>query len=191
MAESRYEICSRSSILVGGKPIGSFDDGTTESLVAKELWDPRVRELLVEHDWRFAQNLVMLAHLATPPLARWAHAWQLPADYLKLLSIEANGTLLRDFQINDDQLHCDLDQQNELILEYIRQVSENTFPPYFTAVLEERLSSDFAGVLREDAALAGFHRTQSNMKLLTAKRLDRLNQPARKFPVGRLRVVRR
>ena len=189
--ESRYEICSRACILVGGKPIGSFDDGTTESLVAAGLWDPRVRELLVEHDWRFAQNMVTLGHLATPPEARWSHAWQLPADYLKLLSIEANGDLLRDFQINEDQIHCDLDEQNELVLEYIRQVNESYFPPYFTAVLEERLSSDFAGVLREDAQLAGFHRTQANGKLLTAKRLDRLNQPAKKFPVGRLRAVRR
>lgn len=191
MGESRYEICSRSSILVGGKPIGSFSDGTTESLVASNLWHPRVRELLVEHDWRFAQNFTALMHLATPPQERWDDAWQLPADYLKLLSVSANGALLRDFMINGDQLHCDLDEQNEIVLEYIREVSENSFPPYFTAVLEERLSSDFAGVLREDAALAGFHRTQSNSKLLTAKRLDRLNQPARKFPVGRLRVVRR
>jgi len=188
--ESRYEICSRACVLVGGKPIGSFGDGTTESMVAERLWDARVRELLVTHDWRFAQNMVALGHLATAPQERWTDAWQLPADYLKLLSVSANGGLLRDFQINNDQLHCDLDEQNELVLEYLRQVNESYFPPYFTAVLEERLSSDFAGVLREDAALAGFHRTEANTKLLTAKRLDRLNQPAKKFPVGRLRAVR-
>jgi len=189
--DSRFAICSRACILVGGKPIGSFDDGTTESMVAGKLWNVRVAELLTQHDWRFAQNMVALGHLATPPLERWTHAWQLPADYLKLLSVSANGSLLRDFQINDDQLHCDLDEQNELILEYVRQVNESYFPPYFIAVLEERLSSDFAGVLREDASLAGFHRTQANGKLLEAKRLDRLNQPARKFPVGRLRMARR
>jgi hypothetical protein len=191
MGESRYEICSRACILVGGKPIGSFDDGTTESLVAMNLWDPRVRELLCEHDWRFAQTIVDLAHLADPPGARWTDAWQLPADYLKLLSLEVAGLGIKQFEIADDRIHCDVDEDQVLTLEYLRQVNEAYFPPYFTAVLEERLSSDFAGVLREDAALAGFHRTQSNSKLLTAKRLDRLNQPARKFPVGRLKMARR
>ena len=189
--DSRFAICSRASILVGGKPIGSFDDGTTESMVAGKLWHVRVAELLTQHDWRFAQWMSTLGHLADPPLERWSDAWQLPPDYLKLLSVTVDGNSLHQFEIADDRIHCDVDEQHELVLEYIREVNESYFPPYFVVVLEERLSADFAGVLREDAALAGFHRTQANTRLLEAKRLDRLNQPARKFPVGRLKVVRR
>jgi len=190
MTETKFSIASRASILVGGKPIGSFDDGTTESMVAQRLYDIRAQELLVEHDWRFAVTSVALQHLLDPPQSVWSDAWHLPADYLKLLRLTVQDRNLTSFEIHQNMVFCDVHQDQELVLDYIRQVETTWFPPYFVVVLEERLSSDFAGVLREDAALAGFHRGEAAKKLLLAKRLDRLNQPAKKFPVGRLKAQR-
>lgn len=191
MSDTKFAICSRAAVSVGCKQIASFSDGTTESAVAAEVYDARVRELLGEHDWRFAVTTIDLSHLADAPDDPWTHAWQLPADMVKLLSLYTGGERLTAFEQQADRIVCDVDENSTLTLTYVQQKAESFFPPWFTRVLEHQLAADFAGGVSEDAGMVDLHRRAREQKLMLAKRLDRLQQPARRLPVGRLRAARR
>ena len=59
-ANSPIDICARALILIGADPITSFDEDTTEALVASNMYEDVARASLVNSRWRFATNQAVL-----------------------------------------------------------------------------------------------------------------------------------
>ena len=55
---TKFDICSRALTMVGANTISSFDDGTTESDVADQLYEDTLRSLLTQTRWRFSTQQV-------------------------------------------------------------------------------------------------------------------------------------
>ena len=51
-ANSAIDICSRALILIGADPITSFEDDTTEALVASNMYEDIARSQLSLMRWR-------------------------------------------------------------------------------------------------------------------------------------------
>ena len=54
MATTNIDICARALIMIGAQPISSFSVGSTEALVASNIYDDVVEASLTRHRWRFA-----------------------------------------------------------------------------------------------------------------------------------------
>ena len=53
--------------MIGADPITSFDDGTTEALVAVNMYEDVARASLVNASWRFSTNQAVLNRLTDAP----------------------------------------------------------------------------------------------------------------------------
>ena len=56
MATTKVDICSRALVMIGASPISSFTDGSTEALVASNVYEDIVESSLTRHRWKFATN---------------------------------------------------------------------------------------------------------------------------------------
>ena len=79
-ADSAIDISSRALILIGAYPITSFEESSTEALVAVNMYADVARAYLVNSRWRFATHQSVLNLLTDKPTGRYTNAYQLPHD---------------------------------------------------------------------------------------------------------------
>jgi hypothetical protein len=103
---SKVEIMNMASLELGDEIIMSEDEDTKIARTMKALWPTTVKECLEDHTWGFAKKRATLAQLTAAPEHGYAYAYQLPADFIRMVymgvpddeydwSIE-NGLLLTD-----------------------------------------------------------------------------------------------
>ncbi|CAA7613102.1 conserved hypothetical protein [Candidatus Terasakiella magnetica] len=170
MALSAIALCSRALIRIGAAPIASFDDGSAEAEVAANLYPPIRDAMLSSHPWSFATGQVSLSRLAAEPLADFAAAFQLPGDFLRVLSAGGSGRGQGlTFRIHENRLLCDADA---VVLTYVFRPSESAFPPYFDHMLIARLSAEFCIPVTESTARAQFLFRLAEDEFRRAKLID-------------------
>ena len=86
MAQSAISLCSKALIKLGARPIVSFNENTAEAEVASQLYTSVRDAMLSAYPWRFATSQSELARLAENPKADYAYSYQLPNDFLRVLS---------------------------------------------------------------------------------------------------------
>lgn len=150
MALSSIALCSRALIKIGASPIAGFDEGTAESNVAANLY-PSIRDaLLSAHPWTFATAQASLPQLVAEPIADFAYAFQLPADFLRALSLGSNGRGRGlTYRIAEQRLHTNAQR---VVLTYVFRAAESTYPPFFDQVLIARLAAEFTIPLTESTS---------------------------------------
>lgn len=185
---TKYELCSQASILVGGRVIASFVDGTVESRVAGELYPAVVTELISMHPWRFATGQIMLDRRSTPPDARYPVAFELPKDVERLnavLSGPQSDVVIR-FDRYENTITCDVEEGARVFADVTRRIGESYWPGYFQTVVRMRLASQFAIPIAEDPDKGTLYEGQFLRFLGLAKTADSQGRTARKLPVGAL-----
>ena len=92
MATTKIDICARALIMIGAQPISSFSDGSTEALVASNIYDDVVEASLTRHRWRFATTQQQLSLLTSAPTGRYDYAYQVPTSpaVLQIITLTVN-----------------------------------------------------------------------------------------------------
>ena len=170
MALSAIALCSRALLRIGATTIASFDEGTTEAEVAANLYPPIRDAVLSSHPWSFATAQAALPRLAAAPVADHDHAFQLPADFLRVLSAGPSG-LGRglSFRLAENRLHCDSDS---VVLTYVFRPDESAFPPFFDHMLIARLTAEFCIPITESTTRAQFLFRLAEDEFRRAKLID-------------------
>ena len=65
MATTKVDICARALVMIGASPISSFSDGSTEALVASNVYEDIVESSLTRHRWKFATNQKQLSIISS------------------------------------------------------------------------------------------------------------------------------
>jgi len=94
MALSKFDICNQALVLVGANTITSFSQNTTESIVANQLYETTVEDLLTKCRWRFASKQVQLSKNTTNPDARYESSYALPSDALILHTVTVSDSVI-------------------------------------------------------------------------------------------------
>ena len=170
MALTAIALSSRALIKLGADTIASFEEGTAEAEVAANLY-PAIRDaLLSAHPWSFATAQSVLPMLAAEPVADFAHAFQLPADFLRALSAglgpRGRGIVYR---VAERRLHADA---SNVVLTYIFRPAETDFPPFFDQALIARLASEFCIPLTESTTRADVLMKLAEHEFQRAKTID-------------------
>ena len=111
MAITDIDICARALVLIGASPITSFDEGTTESTVAANIYEDTVRDMLSRHRWRFASGQSQLSRLVDAPNARWDAAYQLPADLILLPGVKVTDDPIA-YDRYPDKIYCNANSED-------------------------------------------------------------------------------
>jgi len=170
MALGPIALCARALLKIGASSITSFDDGSAEAEIAVNLY-PSVRDgLLSSHPWNFATAQVSLPKLVAEPVADYACAFQLPADFLRALSAGPTGRGRGlSYRIAENRLHAN---SSELVLTYIFRPDETGYPPFFDQALIARLAAEFCIPLTDSTSRANSMFTLADGAFRDAKIID-------------------
>ncbi len=187
MANTKFDICNMALTSVGANTITSFEDGSTEAIIAGQNYDLVVEHLLCVHRWRFATKQGAPNRLLETPSDKYQYYFQLPSDCLQVQAVRVASRVI-EFDRFDDRIACDA---TEIVLDYTFRPDENKFPAHFTNLVVQWLRSIFNGSIRRDQKLADEQRTFiERITLPRAKSIDSQQQSARRMPPARLVAVR-
>ena len=146
MATTNVDICARALIMVGAQPISSFSDGSTEALVASNIYEDILEASLCKARWRFATTQKQLSLLTNTPTGRYDYAYQMPADpaVLQINTITVNDYIIPYERYKDKIYVNGYGSSNALIMDYIYRVEEAYFHAHFKLALEYQLASVFS-----------------------------------------------
>ena len=189
LSETRFDICNKALVLVGANIITSFDEATTESTVAGQLYESTLEAMLTRIRWRFATKQLQLSYQATAPLGRFKSAYQLPADALLIHTVTVNDNVIA-FDRYGDKIFADTGSNDTLICDYTFQTSEAEFPSYFKQCMVFELASLFAGAIARNDTLSELYRGRGLAQIAIAKATDSQAQTSRRMDVNRVRNTR-
>ncbi len=170
MALSSIALCSRALLKIGANTIASFDEGTAEAEVASNLYPSTRDGLLSAHPWSFATGQATLPKLASAPVADYDYAYQLPADFLRVLSAGITGRGRGvEYRIEERRLHTNTDG---VALTYIFRPDEMAMPAFFDQTLIARLSAEFCIPITENTSRAEALLKQAEHEFRRAKMID-------------------
>jgi hypothetical protein len=170
MASSAVQLCSRALTALGATPIASFQETSAEAQVCRQLYAGLRDALLSAHPWSFAMAQARLPRLAAQPVADFAHAFQLPPDFLRALSA-GSGRRGRGvaYRIAERRLHADVDG---VVLTYVYRPREPDFPPFFDQALAARLAAEFCLPLTESTSRAEALSRLAEAEFRRARQID-------------------
>jgi hypothetical protein len=78
-ANSKFDLCTQATALIGLGPVNSFDGGSDRDAIAGRLYDTTVMPLIESYPWHFTRVIsASLNRLSEVPGATWAYYYQLP-----------------------------------------------------------------------------------------------------------------
>ena len=144
---SKIQLISNALILIGDLPITSLSGNSRAETVASNLYDNIVQNELSKFRWGFARKQAQLSLTVDTPIGtEWQSIYQLPADMLVLIKLDPSIP----YQILGDKVYCNY--SGNLYCDYVANVSETEWPPYFAKMIEYALAMDFAPSIRDSAA---------------------------------------
>jgi len=156
--DTAVAICSDALILLGAKPISSFNDGTDEANTADRLY-PDVRDMTLSmYPWSFAYKKVRLARLITTPVSEWRYEYQLPGDRLgnprALFETEQSyARPVKEWEIIGDKL---MTNYEDVYIDYPYQTPEFAMPQYFVQLLKYMMAWHMAYPVTEQETKTGY-----------------------------------
>ena len=189
-SNSAIDICARALILIGAEPITSFDDGTTESLVAVNMYEDIARTNLCSSRWRFATEQKQVSELTEEPTGRFDRAHQLPSDLLMLHALTVNDIVF-EYQVYGDKVFSNASSNEVVIADYTFRALEIGWPSYFTIAVEYAMAAVFAGSIARDPELSQQMLVISDRFMAKARTLDSQISTTRKIATSRFITDRR
>ena len=187
---TKFTIASQALIKIGGTPITSFDGTDRQSVVVSNLYDDTKKGLMYYTFWNFATHKVQLSALTeTPTDPNYTSAHQLPGDYIRVKGVfDAEGRLRGDYSVENNKIYASF---NPLYLEYIRQMDESNFPPFFVEVLIAKLAYEICEGVTGVGTLQDRLAREFENKLAKAMTVDGQETPPQKIiDIDNARLVR-
>jgi len=153
-------ICNLALSNVGKDNINSLDETGAEARACRQFYELTRDTLLQAYPWRFARGLMSMAELAQDVKTRWAYAYKLPNDCLKVRLVRPDygsteGQIITrqdeistPFDVDGGMVYCDL---SPAIIDYTkRAVDPARFSPLFIDALSWHLAVRLAMPLTRD-----------------------------------------
>jgi hypothetical protein len=170
---SALDICSNALVLLGGKPIASFNEDSDSAVIAANIYPAAKADVLRCHPWNCLEVDVVLSPLSAAPAFRWSHQFDLPGDLLRVIEI-GGGIQPNDYRLQGRRI---LANTKVLYLSYIGDKNESQWDANLTDVMIKRMAKDMAYPLTKSASLAELKDAEYRVALRQAKAIDAQENP--------------
>lgn len=86
------DICNNALLMLGARVLTDFNDPASDHAdLVRNLWPVERDATLRAHPWNCAIARVQLAALAQAPAFDWSYQFNLPGDFLRILSVGLDG----------------------------------------------------------------------------------------------------
>ncbi len=187
---SSIDICSNALLMLGSKPIASFDEGSAPAnldrgRLCSNLYPMMKLALLRSHPWNCAVTRVQLSPDATPPAFGFRNRFLLPGNWLRTLEV-GDGYALT-YRSEGRYLLCD---EAVFPLVYLRDVPETDFDSMLVEAMTLAMAMRLAYAITASSAVeqARYSEFQALMKRVRA--VDGQDDPPQTFGDMRLLTSR-
>lgn len=156
MAISKTDICNQALQKIGSPHVMSIDDEEDKGArKVKYAFEQSLREVIAAGEWNCLKKRDTLGRLLTNPLFGWAYNYQLPSDFISMVTL--NGvycyrTEHDDWEIEGDKLLTDAEIAE---VEYIHYNENATiWDPLFAKAVIYNLAAACATSIRQDEGMA-------------------------------------
>lgn len=161
---SKIDLVSNALILIGDAPINTLTGNSRAQQVASNLYDSIVQFELTKFHWGFARKKAQCSLTTDVPVdSEFKSIYQIPSDCMMMIKIYPN----MHYRIMGDKLLTNY--TGALYADYIYNVPESDWPPYFSKMIEYALAKDFATSIRDSSAA----RQEMSAEYLNASRMAR------------------
>ena len=192
---SSVDIANQALMMVGSKPIVSFEDNTTEANIMATAYQQTKASVLRMHEWGCSTKVETLALLeAAPTDTYWHYAYAMPKQAIRITDVFTNGIDYynrREWQVEvQDESKVIVSRIPNAIARFTYDVPESRLDAHVEALLVARLAFDFA------YALTGSNTRESNLgsiymeRLKEARTTDNLEGSHTGFRIDTLQNVR-
>ena len=182
-------ICSNALLMLGSQTINDFAD--EENLDRAKLCSnlyPTVRDdMLRSHPWNCCIKRAVLAPDAVAPLFGYSHAFELPADFSRVLEVGSNGCQI-DYLVEGRTI-----QANTTVLElrYVfRNEVENTWDAHLVKLVTLAMAAAMAYPITQSAAMQQTMEQKLETSLRRARAVDGQEDPPQTLGDERLLAAR-
>lgn len=191
---SETDIANRALRILKASRITAIDDQSANANKVVDVFTEVRDELLRGHNWNFAQRWVKLAQNSTVPTFEFDHAYTLPSDWIRTVSVHHNdagaGTVFfREGEVA--KVGVILCSPDEIWMRYIYQVTDpNRMPPDFRSAFAFELALAIPGVPNLSTAREESIRQEARRRLNRAKHSDAIGSSPELRPPGSWVTVR-
>lgn len=174
--------------LIGGQPIISLTDGSNSANAANNIYEDLRDDLLRSHPWNFATKRQKLAQSSTDPTFEFDHAYPLPSDWLRTVSVHADDIgvstiLYKEEQVGNQKVL--VTSHDEVWLRYIARVTDpNMMSADFRMALSVALARDLAVPIASSNTLADKFEKRAERVLARARSADGMGSFPERRPRG-------
>ena len=190
VASTDVAVASMALVLIGDDPISAFDGSTTGAIVAENIYDTVVADILTQHPWRFAVKQTDLSHLEATPEALFTDAWQIPTDALLIRRVIVSGSDIT-YEIYGDKIFANVDETNTVTANYIFRALEQDWPPYFLFAAQLQLASLFSMSVAGKPDMSQDFETKADFALRKARAIDSQSDTTHNIETTRFIDMRR
>lgn len=182
-------ICSNALLMLGAQTINDFNDQVNldRAKLCANLY-PTVRDdMLRQHPWNCCIKRVVLAPDAAVPAFGYEHAFELPADFLRVLEVGTAGQQI-DYLVEGRSIQADT---TVLELRYVfRNEVENTWDSALIKMVTLAMAAVLAYPITQSTALQQALEQQLEMEKRRARAVDGQEDPPQTLGDERLLASR-
>ena len=201
MALSRTQVINRALQLIAADTISDPDEDTTSARTAKLEYDAVVRAELSAYPWYFAKKQAQIAQDADAPLFKYAYAFTLPTDFMRLVELEDRWVFSVDRATQDTNPIPPYEMQGRSLLTdmtaplrigYVRDLTDEPtlWHPMFEEVVVAALAAALANPLAKSMSTVEAMLKLRRLKVTEARRVNAIQQPPKHIPDGSWMVAR-
>ncbi|UZD96268.1 hypothetical protein LOY64_04470 [Pseudomonas corrugata] len=182
-------ICSNALLMLGAQTINDFNDQVNldRAKLCANLYPTNRDMLLRAHPWNCCVNRIVLAPDAVAPAFGYDHAFELPADCLRVLEVSENGLQI-DYLVEGRRI-----QANTTVLElrYIfRNEVENTWDSQLIDLMTMKMAAVLAYPITQSTSEHATRNQEFEQALKVAKAVDGQEDPPQTLGDERLYSAR-
>jgi hypothetical protein len=172
MAESVIKIWNMAIVVIGEDKLAALDEDVKPAELAEVLWDGVRDSVLREHPWNCCMAQAELSALADKPVFKWAEAYQLPTDLLRIDGVYASdGSEIGDYVVQGKKILCN--EGAPIFIEYVRREEDpQMYDPLLDQALAARLAAEIIYSLSGSTSQWQAMLTVYTNKLQTARGVD-------------------
>lgn len=186
MATTDIELSSKALVMIGADPITSFSDGSREAVVAANLYEEITRGEMSEYPWRFLITQERANRETDAPVGpEWGASYTIPASALRIINVKVDGFPVK-FDVFLKSVHTNTSEDEVVIVEYVKDVSEDDWPHYFRNYIVLMMASAFASSLGRDGDLTTAMAQKAEISKRAARTADSQGRTTKRLPLSRI-----
>lgn len=167
------EVVNAALSRLGKRPLQDLSGASKPAMVASDIYEGIVGDLLTRHTWSFATKRELLVHKRSTT-GEYTEVYAVPSDSINLIRVSSGGVLI-DYELQGEEILTNV--KTDLVAKYHFRAIEGSWPADFAEAVVRMLQAHFARALDEDESAAERLEQNAEARFTRAMVRDRRQSP--------------